>query len=204
MIRDAVALHFIRSIPTAALHQTTWRERRETARQQWRDNPEMLQRIHVSVFGWWTDDRARLELALDEFYRPVDQLVSSDAIFRVSLEDRFQRVQIGFQAFDLKILSSPDQEFLIGDVPVLAMREGRGGLGIFDGVGLANADEIVLPLTPHHIAVLGQGDQSREASAQEVDRYNTLEVKLAYRYVYMQPAGGLAPFVRSLLGAEAA
>jgi hypothetical protein len=37
-----------------------------------------------------------------------------------------------------------------------------------------------------------------------VDRYNTLEVKLAYWYVYMQPAGGLAPFVRSLLGAEAA
>ena len=204
VIRDAIALHFIRSIPTAALHQTTWKQRREAARQKWRDNLEMLQWIHVNVFGWWTDDPARLELALDEFYRPVDQLVSSDAIFRVSLEDRFQRVRAGFRAFDLKILASPDREFLIGDVPVLAMREGHGGLGIFDGVGLANADEIVLPLTPHHVAVLGQGNQSREATADEIDRYNTLEVRLAYRYVYFKPVGGLAPFVRSLLGAEAA
>jgi hypothetical protein len=201
VIRDAIALHFIRSIPTAALHQTTWRERREAARQQWRDNPEMLQWIHVNVFGWWTDDPARLELALDEFYRPVDELVSSDAIFRVSLEDRFQRVRDGFQAFELNVLASPHREFLIGDVPVLAMREGHGGLGIFDGVGLANADEIVLPLTPHHVAVLGQGNQSREATAEEVDRYNSLEVRLAYRFVYFTPAGGLASFVRSVLGA---
>jgi hypothetical protein len=204
VIRDAIALHFIRSIPTAALHQATWRERREAARQQWRDNPEMLQWIHANVFGWWTDDPARLELALDEFYRPVDELVSSDAIFRVSLEDRFQRVRTGFQAFGLKILASRDREFLIGDVPVLAMREGHGGLGIFDGVGLANADEIVLPLTPHHVAVLGQGNHSREATADEVDRYNTLEVRLAYRYVYFKPIGGLAQLVRSLLRAEAA
>ena len=204
VIRDAIALHFIRSIPTAALHQTTWRERREAARQQWRDNPEMLQWIHVNVFGWWTDDPARLELALDEFYRPVDELVASDAIFRVSLEDRFQRVRAGFQAFDLKILTSPDREFLIGDVPVLAMREGHGGLGIFNGVGLANADEIVLPLTPRHVAVLGQGTQSGQATADEVDRYNTLQVRLAYRHVYFKPDDGMALFVRSLLGAEAA
>ncbi len=100
VIRDTIALHFIRSIPTAALHQTTWRERREAARQQWRDNAEVLQWIHVNVFGWWTNDPARLDLALDEFYRPVDELVSSDTIFRVSLEDRFQRVRTGFQAFE--------------------------------------------------------------------------------------------------------
>jgi hypothetical protein len=203
-IRDAIAVHFIRSIPIAALHQMTWRERREAARQQWRDNPEILQWIHVNIFGWWTDDPARLERALDEFYMPVDELVSSDAIFRVSLEDRFHRIRAGFQAFDLKILASRDRDFLIGDVPVLAMREGHAGLGIFDGVGLANADGIVLPLTPHYVAVLGQGNQSRQATTDEVDRYNTLQVRLAYRYVYFKPVGGLALFVRSLLGAESA
>jgi hypothetical protein len=67
---------------------------------------------------------------------------------------------------------------------------------------LANADEIVLPLTPHHVAVLGQGSQSGEAAADEVDRYNALQVRIAYRYLYMKPAGGLAPFVRSLLSSE--
>lgn len=201
-IRDAIALHFIRSIPTAVLHQLAWRERREAARHKWRDNSQMLQWIHVNIFGWWTADPNRLELALDKFYGPADELIASDAIFRVSLEDRFQRVRAGFKAFDLKILVSHDREFLIGDVPVLAMREGHGGLGIFDGVGLANADEVVLPLTPHHVAVLGQGNRSRGATLDEVNRYNTLQVRLAARYVYFQPACRLAPFVRSLLGAE--
>ena len=204
IIRDAIALHFVRSIPTAALHQTTWAERREAARQQWRNNPQLLQWIHVNAFGWWTDDPARLELALDEFYRPVDELVASDAVFRISLEDRFERVRKGFEAFGLKVLSSHDREFLIGDVPVLAMREGHGGLGIFDGVGLANADEIVLPLTPHHVVVLGQGNESRQATGDEVDRYNTLQVRIAYRYVYFRPGSGLTAFVRSLLCADAA
>ena len=88
--------------------------------------------------------------------------------------------------------------------PSSRCEKGTAGCGIFDGVGLANADEIVLPLTPHHVAVLGQGNHSREATVGEVDRYNTLQVRLAYRYVYFKPGGGLTPFVRSLLGAEAA
>jgi hypothetical protein len=204
LIRDAIALHFVRSIPTAALHQATWQDHREVARQQWRSQPRMLQWFHVSAFGWWTDDPARLELALDEFYKPMEYLISSGAIFRVSIEDRFERVTAGFRAFPLKILTAPDREFLIGDVPVLALRDGHGGLGIFDGVGLANADEIVMPLTPHHVAVLGQGDQSREATADEVDRYNTLQTRLAFRYVYFRPASSLAAFVRSLTSTDAA
>jgi len=204
IIRDAIALHFVRSIPTAALHQVTWNDHREAARQQWRGRPEMLQWFHVNAFGWWTDDPARLELAVDEFYKPMENLIASGAIFRVSLEDRFERLRVGFRSFGLKILTAPDREFLIGDVPVLALRDGHGGLGIFDGVGVGNADEIVLPLTPHHVAVLSHDHLSREATTGEVDRYNTLRVRIAYHYVYMRPVAPLAPFVRSLLGAETA
>jgi hypothetical protein len=200
VIRDAIALHFIRSIPTAALHQVTWVEQREAARRQWRDKPELLQWAHVNLFGWWTSDPGRLEMALEEIHKPVDELIGSHAVFRVSLEDRFERARSGFHAFDLKILTSHHREFLIGDVPVLAMRNGYGGLGIFDGVGLANADEIVLPLTPHHVAVLGQGSQDRVATSAEIERYNALEVKIAYRYVYFRPKSNIHEFVRSVAG----
>jgi hypothetical protein len=79
------------------------------------------------------------------------------------------------------------------------MREGRGGLGIFDGVGVANADEIVLPLTPHHVAVLGQGGGADEATDEEVERYNTLEVLIAYKHVYFRPTSGLDQFARAVL-----
>jgi hypothetical protein len=201
IIRDAIALRFVRSIPIAILHQSAWISNREAARQHWRERPDLLQWIHVNIFGWWTSDRARLELALDEFYKPVSDLVASDAIFRVSLEDRFKRVRAGLQAFDLKILSSRDHEFLIGDVPVLTLRKGHEGTGIFEGVGLANADEIVLPLTPRHVAVIGQGDENREATAAEIERYNTLEINLAHRYVHFRIESRLHEFVRSVKAA---
>ena len=135
---------------------------------------------------------------LEEYTREREGLVTSGALFRVSLKDRFKRIQAGLRAFDLKILSSGDAEFLIGDAPVLLMRRGHGGLGFFDGVGIGNADEVVMPLTPHHLAVLGQGGDSRGATPGEVERYNTLEVGIAYGHVHFRIGSSLASFVRSL------
>lgn len=82
------------------------------------------------------------------------------------------------------------------------MREGRGGLGFFDGVGVGNADEIVMPLTPHRVAVLGR--ESRDAAPSEADRYNTLQVRIAQHHVHLRIGSNLASFVRSLPRSEAA
>jgi hypothetical protein len=199
LIRDAIALHLVRSIPTRAYHQESWLKHREAACQRLRARPRLLQEIHVQRFGWWTSDPERLERAIDWFYGPLDALVGSDALFRYSLEERLERLRSGFQAFDLKILSTYRREFLIGDAPVLMLREGRGGLGIFDGVGVANADEIVLPLTPHHVAVLGQGSGAAEATDEEVERYDTLEVMIAYKDVCFRPTSRLDQFIRAVL-----
>jgi hypothetical protein len=46
---------------------------------------------------------------------------------------------------DCCIPTGLSSKFLIGNVPVLTVIDGHGCLGIFDGVGLANAAEIVLP-----------------------------------------------------------
>lgn len=203
LIRDAIALHVVRSIPTRAYHQDSWVKHREAARQRLRAQPRLLQEIHVQQFGWWTSDPERLERAIDWFYGPLDAVVASDALFRYSLAERLERLRTGFEAFDLKILISRSREFLIGDAPVLMLCDGRGGLGTFDGVGVANADEIVLPLTPHHVAVLGQDGDAAEATDEEVERYNALEVMIAYKDVCFRPTSGLDAFVRNVLAAPA-
>ena len=77
--------------------------------------------------------------------------------------------------------------------------EGHGGLGNFDGVGVANADEIVLPLTPHRVAVLDQGSGAAEATDEEVERYNVLEVMIAYKAVCFRPTSGLDQFIWAVL-----
>lgn len=98
--RDQIALHLARSIPTAALQQTSWLKFRASAKQHWLQRPAQLQALHVALFHYWTSDPARLELALDTYMREPEDLVKSGALFRVSIEDRFERMCIGFQAFD--------------------------------------------------------------------------------------------------------
>src|SRR5487761_247509 len=75
LIRDAIALHVVRSIPTRAYHQVSWVKHREAARQRLRAHPRLLQEIHVQQFGWWTSDPDWLERVIDWFYGPLDALV---------------------------------------------------------------------------------------------------------------------------------
>jgi hypothetical protein len=186
VIRQAIALHLVRSIQTAALHQTSWLKYHERARQYVLQRPDILQQIHVNIFRFWTSDLERLKLTLDTYLKSRESLVTSGALFRVSLQDRFDRARVGFQAFDLKVLTARRRDFLIGDAPVLLMRQGHGGLGFMDGVGIGNADEIVMPMTPRHLVILGQGTESRDATDEDINSYNTLQVRIAYRHVYFR------------------
>ncbi len=87
MIWEAIALHLIRSIQTAALHQASWLRFREAARQHSLQRPGDLQLQHVARHGYWTSHPARLEQVLDEYMAERDVPVTSSALFRVSLED---------------------------------------------------------------------------------------------------------------------
>ena len=55
------------------------------------------------------------------------------------------------------------------------------------------------PLTPHHVAVLGQGSAAADATDNEVERYNTMEILIAYKHVYFRPTSGLDQFIRMVL-----
>jgi hypothetical protein len=197
-IRDIVVLHFVRSIPMSLLHEETWHRMREAHRRRWLQYPVLLHKLHYQRFGFYAAGPQRLEAIIDDLIDPLPSLVDQGALFRVSLDDRFCRFRQAISGYGLELFTPECGEFLIGDVPALTIRHGRDGTGIFGGVGLANADEIVLPLGPHWMAVLGNHNRMRvvEIPQETVRRYNIMQVQTAYQHVHFRPSSGLENLVR--------
>ncbi|MFD5634812.1 hypothetical protein ACFWJM_11815 [Streptomyces sp. NPDC127077] len=82
-------------------------------------------------------------------------------------------------------------------MPAVALRDGHLGTGRRAGLGLENCDELVLPLGPRLMAVLGTGHGYSTMGADEVDHDNTAQVRAAAGYVYMRSDSGLESFARS-------
>jgi hypothetical protein len=86
---------------------------------------------------------------------------------------------------------------LISDAPALALTTGEPGSGPLDGPGLITCDEIVIPLSPYLLAVLGTRNAYSEIGQDEVDRYNAAQVRAAAGFFYMRPESGLERFIRA-------
>jgi len=73
-----------------------------------------------------------------------------------------------------------------------------GAAGLAQGVRLANATAIVLPLSPRVLAALGPADAIGTAPDALVDNVNALQVRAAGQYVYHRPQANFASFVAGL------
>lgn len=198
VIRDAIALHFVRSHQTLTMHEDAWTAVRGQARVQWLDNEQMLEWAFYKRYGLYAPPRGRqaLEAMADELLRPMDALFDSGALLRVRIEDLFAEARRFANDAGLEIARPAAGEFLIGDTPALAVRFDREGIGPTGGVALGDAHRIVLPLAPGLIASLGPKDDFGVIPEQLVDELNDLQVRAAQRHVYFRPGSRLDDAVR--------
>ena len=71
------------------------------------------------------------------------------------VEDLFGQAREWMSGLGLEILTPASGEFLIGDVPVLTIRHDRTQAGVLGGIALGDANTVIMPLGPHHLAALG-------------------------------------------------
>jgi hypothetical protein len=199
-IRDAVVLHFLRSIPAKLLHQQVWKRQQELHRQKWRQYPNLLEPLFYQRYGLYAAGPEALEIVADDLIDDVRDMAERDVMFRVSLEDKFRRFRNAMRDYQVEILTSDCAEFLIGDVPALTVKYDCEPTGIFGNVGLAVADEIVLPLGPAYMVALRKKGASgfRRLSEEEVYRYNNKQIKAAFKHVHFRPGSRLEELVRSV------
>jgi hypothetical protein len=202
-VRDAIVLHLVRSVPALIVCDETWRHRRAAHIEQWmRDGRDILFWRHRARFGWSPTSDQQLQIMAEDLISGVAAQMDRGVYFRVSVVERFQRFSRMLANEPVKLCRPTSGELLIGDVPALALRDGHLGTGPRDGLGLENCDELVLPLGPQLMAVLGAGHGYSAIGADEVDRYNTAQVRAAADYVYMRPGSDLETFARDAVTAH--
>ncbi|MGW2612708.1 DUF4238 domain-containing protein [Streptomyces mirabilis] len=196
-VRDAIVLHLVRSIPALIVSDETWRHRHAAHIDQWmRNGRDALFWLHRARFGWSPTSDQELQVMAEDLISGVAAQMDRGVYFRVSVVERFQRFSHMLANEPVKLRRPTSGELLIGDVPALALRDGHLGTGPRDGLGLENCDELVLPLGPQLMAVLGAGHGYNTMGADEVDHYNTAQIRAAADYVYMRPGSGLETFAR--------
>lgn len=80
-------------------------------------------------------------------------------------------------------------DLMIGDAPVLLMKENHEGLGPHQGVAIGDANQIVMPISPTVMLALGPQQAAVDLSDIQVAQYNLYQAKAAIRWFGARPHG---------------
>ncbi|HVI69279.1 MAG TPA: DUF4238 domain-containing protein [Magnetospirillaceae bacterium] len=117
----------------------------------------------------------------------------------VAFLELYRKGQSFIESKSLEIWHSPNEEFLLGDIPVVTYEKDTGKVGILDDVSWSKADAIFMPLGPRHVVALAKEPAYREADARTVEILNTCQVKVALKEVYFRPGSGLGDLIAGAL-----
>jgi hypothetical protein len=120
-------------------------------------------------------------------------------LFRVRIEDLFAQARQWMSGLGLEILSPASGEFLIGDVPALTIRHDCSQAGVLGGIALVDANTVIMPLGPRHLAALGKTNLTGKLSRDQVASVNARQIASAIEYVCLRPGSGLEHSARSFV-----
>ncbi len=199
-IKNAVALHVVRSLELWESHKRLWDQGLARLREWLLSQPEdALQRSfgsrHLGLLA--PSGRRGRELMVDDLMEASRRLFGSGFLFRIDVEDYFTKACELLVRMGLEIICAEEGEFLIGDVPAFTVDRKRGALGFLEGVALATASTVFLPLGPRRLAALGPTNTWGSISESQVHVLNSLQIRKARRQVYMRRGSELAEAVRT-------
>jgi hypothetical protein len=193
-IKDALALHYARSLATKQVHEDAVHA--ATARSVVRIRTERLPRmreVFVEHYGREPsdDELGNIERTMSE---GVKQQLDVDAMFRANLVQLFERARELVRSHALEVACPAGGEFLIGDVPALALVPISGSAGIRRG-GLYDASAVVMPLGPQLMVSTGAVDQLVVLTEEAVRVLNRAQVEAAISHVHFRIGSQLEDFV---------
>ena len=192
-LRNVVALHFVRNPHTLEIHNKTFgdtlnEQLDRTAKTPWA--AEAFRQRYGLVPAGLEGMRRGAEL----FHERVVTLHDQGGLFRISVQNLYEKVRDRFDARGVEILTptNPDKEFLLGDVPAITIASATGKFGLSQGIKVDDADMIFMPLTPRLLVVIGPANAARSISDDEVDAYNEMQVREARDFVLHRPGTNFA------------
>jgi hypothetical protein len=199
-IKDTIALHYVRSSAARLVHVRTWIRVLAQSRARWLTSwRPLLEAEFYRAKGFYAAGDQALGLFLDQMMQPSIDSAVSGQLFRVRAEDLFGQARELMSSLGLEILSPASGEFLIGDVPALTIRHDRSQADVLGGIAPGDANTVIMPLGPHHLAALGKTNLAGKLSPDQVASPNARQIASAIEYVYLRPGSGLEHGVRSVV-----
>ncbi|MEW2029690.1 DUF4238 domain-containing protein [Streptomyces roseifaciens] len=198
VMRDLIALHWVRSHHYLALYHQVFAEFYERGR-NWltTDGQALLRAAALEKNGLHIAGPQGLEHIADQLLQPTKYAYDTGALLRVRIEEMFQKVRAYIARSGLEIAMPEVGEFLIGDTPAQTLRP-DGPLFEY-GMALGEARTVVLPLGPKHMVALGKHNRKVNIPKPFVDRMNALQVAAAHQHVFLRPRSGLQNYVQAMV-----
>jgi hypothetical protein len=198
LLKEAVALHFARSLDTLEMQETLMRQTLEQRRVAYLDDWEQMRELYFKKHHLYPPlaSRATREEIADDLLEQTKQLSESGVLFRLRVVDLFEKARVMAGWMGLRIMSPRSGEFLVGDVPAIPINEDTGASGLLGGVALGDATMIVLPLSPTRLLALARGpDEFVRIPAGMVRELNRYQIAHAKTQVATRPGSGLTDLV---------
>ncbi len=194
VVRDTVALHYIRNRALLKIHRDSYALARQARRANAHQLPGYAQdferrfgRPPVSA----EDHAFFFEMVLG---RQFDEDFQSGLLFRHSVERQFLRSKEWLARHQVQILHPASGSFLVGDAPVITISK-DGRMGPSEGVALDGASQVIMPLSPKIVIAFGP-QAVGQVPLETVEELNRYQVRAANEFVYVTPGSGLEDFVR--------
>ncbi|GAA4659108.1 hypothetical protein GCM10023347_08060 [Streptomyces chumphonensis] len=196
VLRDLVVLHYVRSLHYRDVHTNSIdRARMRLIAKVIRQYPEQLRLEALREMGLYLSGPAALGAFAERLIErsTIMRDRESGKLFRTSVEDTFHKMRDLASTRRLEVVTPATGQFLIGDNPALTLcvKEGR----TIYGMAFGDAQTLILPIGPKCLLSLGPENVTLTVPQTFVDRLNAVQVRAAYRYVYLHPESGLEPFV---------
>lgn len=194
VMRDIVALHYVRSPRMKDVHDATFHAGQEQKRTELRRRPWNVRQDYWKKTGIHTIGDQAVEYIIGQRLQEPADLAASGALLRERLPDMYEKVRARLDDFSVEILMPESAEFLISDSPVVNPNELTGRA--VDEARLDD-DDFYLPVGRSHVVRLHYGPQYgyRSIPGDQVEKLNIRQVEAARKYVFAHPDSGLDAFI---------
>jgi Protein of unknown function (DUF4238) len=194
-IRECMAVHWGRSRTVQEVDRRHRRPATEMARR------ELVQAREADFAREFERSRGRVAETFEDLLSVAEEMLPYDAsaMERLFVSTVHENVDEALELLgqrSLAILTATGKaQFLLGDIPALTISATSGGAGPLGGVPWDEADSIVIPLGPLHLAAFGAEDGFQAANDHVVSILNKKQAAAALERIVYRPGADLDGFI---------